>query len=243
MVLEDVVDPLDDYMASLEVPPGGQRIAGAQETLECTSRQSTGRATRCSLSVAARNRRYRRLQQLLEDTSEDRYFSDDMMQQRSPALFHFYLGQYAGLDGSTKPVVATAELTLSTFLIDTHQRSEMEARRVAEQATWGQFRALDEKLEQHRLQELYEVEQVEEEEEDEEQNEEQDKEYEDVVAVDAVDERREQLVEVMCIRFLTGKDEEYVNYAEIDEDEGLDDFVALQRDAEDRYFADGSDAS
>uniref|UniRef100_M4BCY8 CCD97-like C-terminal domain-containing protein n=1 Tax=Hyaloperonospora arabidopsidis (strain Emoy2) TaxID=559515 RepID=M4BCY8_HYAAE len=243
MVRGDVVDPLDDYMASLKVPPGDQLISVAQERLECTSRQSTGCGTSCSLSMAVKNRRYRRLQQLLEDTSEDRYFSDDMMQQRSPALFHFYLGQYSGLDGTTRPVVAKTELTLSTFLIDTHQRSEMEARRVAEQATWGQFIALNERLEQHRLQELYDVEHVEEEEEDEEQDEEQDKEYEDVVAVDAVDERREQLVEVMCIRFLTGKDDEYVNYAEIDEDEGLDDFEAMQRDAEDRYFADGTDAS
>ncbi|CAI5735203.1 unnamed protein product [Hyaloperonospora brassicae] len=243
MTREDPLDPLDAYMATLVSPASDPSTKSmAQARAECATRYSTGRGSH-SLTVAAKNRRYQRLQQLLKDTSEDHYFSDDMMQQRSPALFHFYLGQYVGIGGRTRPVAGTTELTLSTFLIDTHQRSEMEARRVAEQATWGQFSALNEKQERKRLQKLYEADNIEEEEEEEEEEQEekeQDFEQMDVAIADTVDERRQQLEEIMSIRFLNGADKEYVNYAEIDEDENLDDFVAVQRDAEDRYFAGGT---
>jgi hypothetical protein len=197
---------------------------------EARAERNAGLTTaRSGPSVAVKNRRYRRLQQLLaEETTdqEDQYFSDAMMQQRSPALFHFYLGQYLGLDRSTAP---TVDQTLSSFLMDTCQRSEMEKRRVAEQAGWGKFTAADERQEQERMQRLYE-EEGEEEEEDEEED-------EDPMAL-SVDERRQQLVEVMSARFLTGEDSEYVKYAEIDADETLDDYEEMQRDAEDRYFAD-----
>ncbi|GMF65482.1 unnamed protein product [Phytophthora lilii] len=229
---EEEVDSLDAYMASLGLPTGDEPLSMAQARAEQAASLS---APRGGGNAVVKNRRYRRLQQMLgsDSADEDRYFSDAMMQQRSPALFHFYLGQYLGLNrGATPAAVDNGEQTLSSFLMDTCQRSEMEARRVAEQDTWGKFRPADEKQEQSRIERLYEEDNVVEEEEDEEEEEE-----EEPNAI-SVDERRQQLVEIMSARFLNGEDGEYVNYAEIDADETLDDFDEIQRDAEDRYFAD-----
>ncbi|CAI5742408.1 unnamed protein product [Peronospora destructor] len=201
----------------------------AQARSECNTNRS---AVRNGVPVVVKNRRYRHLQQLLEDTSEDHFFSDAMMQQRSPALFHFYLGQYLGLDRQAVSPLDGAEHTLSSFLMDTCQRSEMEARRMAEQETWRHFIAADEKREHIRLQHLYEDYNIEEEEEE--------KEEEDATVI-PIDERRKELIQIMSTRFLNGEDGEYVNYVEIDADETLDDLDEMQRDAEDRYFADERD--
>ncbi|KAG1690591.1 hypothetical protein DVH05_027951 [Phytophthora capsici] len=190
----------------------------AQARAEHNASQSRVQSGR---SVTVKNRRYRRLQQLLDESEEGQYFSDSMMQQRSPALFHFHLGSTNGLEGR-------GDQTLSSFLMDTCQRKEMETRRVAEQETWGEFIPEDEKQEQNRLERLYEEDNIQEEEEEE--SEEED------VADFPIHERR-QPIEIMSSRFLDGKDHEYVNYTEIDADERLDDFDAIQRDAEDRYFA------
>ncbi|POM71876.1 Hypothetical protein PHPALM_11496 [Phytophthora palmivora] len=219
----DEEDSLDAYMASLELPSGDQRVSMAQARAEHNARHSVVQGER---DVVVKNRRYRRLQQLLKDASdEDQYFSDSMMQQRSPALFHFYLGQYLRTERAT--VRDNGGQTLSSFLMDTCQRNEMEARRVAEQETWGTFTAADEKQEQRRLDKLYEEDDIEEEEEEEEED----------TTMYSVDERRQQLIEVMSTRFLNGEDSEYVNYMEIDGNEALDDLDEMQRDAEDRYFS------
>ncbi|CAH0488428.1 unnamed protein product [Peronospora farinosa] len=227
------VDSLDAYMASLALPSSNQLMSMAQARAE----YNTNRSAVCNgVSVVVKNRRYRHLQQLLEeDISKNHFFSDAMMQQRSPALFHFYLGQYLGLDRRAKSSsLDETKHTLSSFLMDTCQRSEMEARRMAEQETWGHFIAADEEREQIRLQHLYADDNIEKEKEEEEGEE------EDAV-VFTTDERRKQLIQIMSTRFLHGEDGEYVNYAEIDADETLDDLVEMQRDAEDRYFADGRD--
>ncbi|CAI5727638.1 hypothetical protein KXD40_005649 [Peronospora effusa] len=231
---QESVDSLDAYMASLALPSSDQSMSMAQARAE----YNTNRSAVCNgVFVVVKNRRYRHLQQLLEeDISEDHFFSDAMMQQRSPALFHFYLGQYLGLDRRAKSSsLDETKQTLSSFLMDTCQRSEMEARRMAEQKTWGHFIAADEKREEIRLQHLYEDDNIEKEKEEEEEEE------EEGAAVFTTDERRKQLIQIMSTRFLDGEDGEYVNYAEIDADETLDDLVEMQRDAEDRYFADGRD--
>ncbi|KAG7382477.1 hypothetical protein PHYPSEUDO_004812 [Phytophthora pseudosyringae] len=223
------VDSMDVYMASLELPSGDQPLSMAQARTEHNAGLS---AVRGGVAVVVKNRRYLRLQQLLADAAEeDHYFSDSMMQQRSPALFHFYLGQYVGLDRSATPppLVDSGGQTLSAFLMDTCQRSEMETRRLAEQETWADFTAADEKQERSRLGRLFEQDNAEEEEEEEDEE-------EDATPY-TVEERRQQLVEVMSTRFLNGEDSEYVSYAEIDADERLDDLDEMQRDAEERYFA------
>ncbi|KAG7400309.1 hypothetical protein PHYBOEH_006249 [Phytophthora boehmeriae] len=230
MPVSEEVDSLDAYMASLELPSGNESTSMTQARPERGVSRSNSRG---GLSATVKNRRYRRLQQLLQSTegdADDRYFSDAMMQQRSPALFHFYLGQFTGMHKTAAAPADSETQSLSSFLIDTCQRSQLEARRVAEQETWGQFSAVDEKQEQSRLQRLYEDDgAVEEEEEEEEEEEDAD----DI----SVAERRQQLIEVMSTRFLQGDDGEYVDYAKIDADETLDDWEEMQRDAEDKYFA------
>ncbi|GLD96264.1 hypothetical protein PINS_up004947 [Pythium insidiosum] len=42
----------------------------------------------------------------------------------------------------------------------------------------------------------------------------------------------------MCERFLDGCDVGFADYSAIDRDEALDDVIEMERDAEDRYFAD-----
>lgn len=223
----DEVDSLDAYMASLTLPSGDPPLSITQAR--------TKRNTRCALvqtscKAVVKNRRYHRLQQLMQDPSDENYyFSDSMMQQRSPALFHFYLGQYLGRMENDSSFKGSTGQTFSSFLMDTCRRNEMEARRIKEQETWTTFVAMDEKQEQRRLRKLYEEDNAEEQEIEEEE--------EDETTLYTVDERRQQLIDVMRIRFLTGMDSEYVNYAEIDADEALDDLDEMQRDAEDRYFA------
>eukprot|EP00644_Phytophthora_capsici_P006695 jgi/Phyca11/504438/fgenesh2_kg.PHYCAscaffold_8_\ len=137
-------------MASLQLP-GDQAQSMAQARAEHNANRSRVQSER---SVTVKNRRYRRLQQLLDDSEEGQYFSDNMMQQRNPALFHLHLGQYLSLDRSTNALEGRDNQTLSSFLMDTCQRKEMETRRVAEQETWGKFTPEDEKQEQNRLERL-----------------------------------------------------------------------------------------
>lgn len=234
-------------------------------------------------SAVVKNRRYRRLQQLLQgekivqDPSQpgameanpaDWYFSDAMMQQRNPALFHFHLGQYlpaahaaaaaaehgpptASSSSSTgssgaEPLTTTSDTDelLSSFLLSTNDRREMEVRRALEQRTWGKFTAQDITDARAREKALYQhdSDEEEEEEEDESSSEDEKTKSDDTSAVPraetAVDiaERRQVLVDLMIQRFLQGSDHEYVDYREIDANAALDDLEQMQRDAEDAYF-------
>ncbi|RLN38295.1 hypothetical protein BBJ28_00019272 [Nothophytophthora sp. Chile5] len=247
-------DSLDAYMASLEIPDIDREAASMAHARAESPAVRAHAVPRSGGDAVVKNRRFRRLQQLLltseGDAEEDRYFSDTLMQQRSPALFHFYLGQYLGLDrGATDtraPPADSSMFSLSSFLLATSQRSEMEARRVAEQQTWGNFTSADDREAERRRRRLLEedndVEEDEETDDEEEGKEEKGGEEARNGAFKSLVERREQLIEAMSVRFLHGDDNEYVNYAEIDADEALDDLEQMQRDAEERYFAEGSEA-
>ncbi|TDH72846.1 hypothetical protein CCR75_000570 [Bremia lactucae] len=216
------MDPLDTYMASLKLPSGQNLETVTQEGGLHGARSLT---IHKGSSVVVKNRRYRRLKQLLKSTTEDdHYFSDRMMQQRNPALFHFYLGQYLGLHEDTTSAMEREGQQFSSFLLDTCQRKEMEVRRLKEQKMWESFNAVNERQEQKRIEKLYEDDIVEEEEE------------EDTTLL-SVDERRQQLIDIMSLNFLAGNDSCYVSYEAIDADESLDDYDEINRDAEDKYFA------
>lgn len=260
------IDPLDAYMASLELPDGGSQQmngpgTGAAGTSDADARQWRRARVTASNDVVVKNRRYRRLQQLLragdaapgasgsaqeKEEREDAYFSDAMMQQRSPALFHFYVGQYL-IDREEPPPSDTAPMpaeavSLSSFLMKTRERSEMETRRLAEQEGWGRYESRDDAAARKREARLFEEEEQEEEEEEDDSSseEEETKESEGGDYSKAsinIEERRRQLVEIMSARFLHGDDGEYINYAEVDADEALDDLDEMDRDAQDRYFA------
>ncbi|TYZ66455.1 hypothetical protein PybrP1_009988 [[Pythium] brassicae (nom. inval.)] len=237
-------DPLDAYMATLAVATN-DNVPSAWPAVR-------PRAARTSTQT--RNRRFRRLQQLLADGDDEHgnsggaYFSDAMMQQRSPALFHFHLGQYlpaaAAAAASVDPNASSVDeqLLLSTFLLRASDRGEMEARRAWEQRAWGAFVGRDEVDARRREKSLFQRDDVEEEEEDssdaDEVNSEKDegKESEERDAATSVDERRRILVDLMAHRFLHGSDHEFVDYAAIDGDAALDDLEQIQRDAEDAYF-------
>lgn len=250
MVDEVDVDPLDAYMATLDVGSADTREAPDAADWSA-ARHRSARAT----ATTTRNRRFRRLQQLLAredggaeggDDDGGGYFSDAMMQQRSPALFHFHLGQYLPAAAAAAPsssATPDAELLLSTFLLRASDRREMEARRAWEQRAWGAFVAQDEVHARAREKALFQRDDVEEEEddssdEDDDNDEEETKQSERDASADAVsiDERRQLLVDLMAQRFLHGSDHEYVDYAAIDGDEALDDLEQMQRDAEDAYF-------
>merc|ERR1719313_2498434 len=49
-------------------------------------------------------------------------------------------------------------------------------------------------------------------------------------------ERMAELVDYMVLRFVDGKDADFVDYASIDADAGLNDLEQISRDAEDKYF-------
>ncbi|RLN84886.1 hypothetical protein BBJ28_00015274 [Nothophytophthora sp. Chile5] len=247
---EEEEDSLDAYMASLEIPDIDRDAASMDHARAEPPVFRAHAVPRSGGDAVVKNRRFRRLQQLLlsseGDAEEDRYFSDAMMQQRSPALFHFYLGQYLALErGATDtraPPADSSMFSLSSFLLATSQRSEMEARRVAEQQAWGDFTSADDREAERRRRRLLEEDNDVEEDEETDDEEEKDGEEAGNGAVNSLAERREQLIEAMSVRFLHGEDSEYVNYAEIDADEALDDLEQMQRDAEERYFAEGSEA-
>lgn len=208
------IDPLDAYMATLGVT---------------ISRENTTAAARCcdglmpcvpAKAVTAKNRRLKRLQQLMQQQQTSSwYFSDSNMRERNPALYHFFVGQY--LDINTQEQCSNEYPNvgpLSTFLMQSADRSVMEARRVIEQETWGAFYSHDTRIHQDNI-------------EEEEEKEDEDTDDEDI------DTRRQQLIALMSQRFLNGDDADYVDYSVIDADEELDDMEQIERDAEDVYFA------
>lgn len=289
--MEEEIDPLDAYMASLELPSAAgasaspvlsaidwstarHRFHGVSREKESGDDDTQGTTS----SAVVKNRRYRRLQQLLqgekvvqdlsqpgamEVNPDDWYFSDAMMQQRNPALFHFHVGQY--LPGSAEAAAkATAssntqqtngnssnsdatspELLLSSFLLSTNDRREMETRRAFEQRSWGKFTGQDEKDARAREKALFQqdVEEEEKEEEDESSSDDEEETKQSEPRESATEqnalsiaERRQLLVDLMIQRFLQGSDHEYVDYAVIDSNSALDDLEQMQRDAEDAYF-------
>lgn len=198
-----------------------------------------------------KNRRYRRLQQLLlrdgdvigsEAMASDWYFSDAMMQQRSPALFHFHLGQYLRTDGTSASGNSGSRDTdprLSAFLLGTWERSEMERRRVSEQRAWKGFQGVDDAAAIRRESALWRQDgnqDTDNEEEDDDDETKDDGDLVNAIETTSIEDRRQQLVDVMARRFLDGCDHEYVQYDEIDTNEALDDWAQLEQDAEDAYF-------
>lgn len=259
--MDDAVDPLDAYMATLAIPETARAAADANTAWAQRGQASTADVQASEQQQEIRlikNRRYRRLQQLLllegdaigsANAVNDRYFSDAMMQQRSPALFHFHLGQYLPTDSSASASgnagsASDADPRLSAFLLGTWERSEMESRRVSEQRAWKGFQGVDDAAASRRKRALWRqdgnqaTDDEEEEEEDEEEEETKGRDSDLADAVDAmtIEDRRQQLIDVMARRFLDGCDHEYVQYDEIDTNEALDDWAQLEQDAEDAYF-------
>lgn len=174
------------------------------------------------LSAKCKNRRHAQLKRLVADGS---YFSDDAMRTRAPLLHQQYIGQYT-------PAATASAATLSD----------------------SAMQQLEEQQHQTRLQ-IAKAEQamVEEEQEtssDEESNTEQpvlkhpvdqhSQGSESCIDIPSADraQYREDFVELMQQRFLSGKDHEHVNYRDIDANVALDDDWATEADddAQEKYF-------
>lgn len=228
------MDPLDAFMATLVVDGAVETTVDAREVARTYRHHQLHRPAAEIMDVVARNRRYAKLQELLKvdaNSDDGAYFSDETMKQRNPALYHLHLGQYLNV-ASRQQTPRQDNLTLSSFLMETCERQTMEARRVAEQQRWGNYRSVDDTTGRDKDDD------EEEEEEDDDDNEEAKEGENDSTETDelSIDDRRAQLIELMSQRFLDGCDDNDVDYAAIDADERLDDFEQIQRDAEDQYF-------
>nr|CCA16444.1 conserved hypothetical protein [Albugo laibachii Nc14] len=201
------MDSLDAFMATLNIPD-----VQPLEPAPCHRKPSNA-----SLSDQnkTRNRRYRRLQQLLINDKEhfvdnQWYFSDQSMKEREPALYHLYVGQYIETNHKIQEqlykVADKQSLLLSSFLIDTYDRKELIQRRSCEERRWSMGQKQPGRNEN-------------------------DTEDEDKIA-----QRRQDLVDLMSQRYLDGLDHEYIDYEAIDADTALDDFIQQERDEQDAYF-------
>lgn len=181
-----------------------------------------------AVSATAKNRRHAQLKRLVADGS---YFSDDAMRDRAPLLHHEYVGQYAPAD-TAKPA------TLSDSVMQQLESQEHKKR----------------------LQKAREEQAMVEEEEESSSDDEQDAAaaHQIPVKVPAVSteadsqdlnassniplndraEYQEDFLQIMQHRFLSGKDHEHVDYADIDANPALDDDWAAQADgdAQEKYF-------
>ncbi|DAZ95000.1 TPA: hypothetical protein N0F65_000632 [Lagenidium giganteum] len=247
--MEADMDPLDAYMSTLEVPDDS---AQASNDADWASVRQNRQVRAVDPRIHAKNRRFQRLQQLLAaqaSAGSDWYFSDAAMQKRSPALFHFHLGQYMATQGPKPGGDSAPQMALSAFLLSTCDRQDMEARRQQEERTWGAYEAEDhaEEVKRRQLFALFQGHNVEEEEEkddeeaDDATSDEESKEADSRENVSIAD-RREELIDVMCRRFLDGLDIHDIDYDVIDNDESLDNWDQVERDAEDAYFDDSNSA-
>jgi hypothetical protein len=84
-------DPLDAYMAALP-PTAPQDATGLALADELRRRRALHAEAGGGVSVAVRNRRFVRMQQMLADG--DDFFSDEQMEERAPAVYHTMLGRH-----------------------------------------------------------------------------------------------------------------------------------------------------
>ncbi|KDO27665.1 hypothetical protein SPRG_07295 [Saprolegnia parasitica CBS 223.65] len=227
-------DPLDAYMRTLEAAPTIREPA-------TTARDFQRRLAPGGLDARIKNRRYCKLQELLR-TSD--YFSDENMERRSPSLFHFHLGRYIPPNTSARAEPAS----LSTFLMASMDKQALEARKEEEESTWGVMRqhrpapAKEPTMDKHpTFEEEFDSDSDDEAQDESMDGAEADPHGDDNDEMDemlSVADRRQQLIDVMCQRFLQGLDVGFTKYDEVDGSIAYDDFTALTRDAQDAYFDD-----
>ena len=177
------------------------------------------------VSATAKNRRHAQLNRLVADGS---YFSEDAMRNRAPLLHQHYIGQYA-------PAASATAATLSDSAM--HQLQEQE----------HQARLQKAKEEQAMVEEEDETSSDEEDSNQKpvskypsvssEQHDQNTAAYVDITPADRI-QYKEDFVQMMQQRFLSGKDHEHVNYPDIDANVALDDDWAAQadEDAQEKYF-------
>lgn len=167
-----------------------------------------------------KNRRFEAMQRLI---LEGEYFSVEEMKRRDPLLFEEMIGKYQ-TNEDVAEAVATADLSLSEVLLrhlqavqnnELYEQQQQQSRII--QASTEEFDSEDE-------------------DDDNEMDEEKECEKDDEEKLVLKNE----FVEIMQQRFLNGEDMEF-DYHKVDNNEDFDSLEMVNRDEEDRYFADSPD--
>ncbi|CAN8267207.1 unnamed protein product [Cochlearia groenlandica] len=213
-----------------------------------------------SKSVAVRNRRLAYMNKLV---SEGQYFSEDAMRDREPYLHHEYVGKFQ--DSMGRNMARPGERWSETLMrraeeatLVTRIREEQQRLGVAESDWVG-----NEKLEESEEEDEEEEEEEEEEEDEEEEEErpaeasssledatrdkdnngtsndrEQKNDKASLLPPEEMQDMMDQFTTIMQHKFLSGEDNQHLDYAKIDNDETLDDhwLREIGLDAEEKYF-------
>ncbi|XP_064622827.1 coiled-coil domain-containing protein 97-like isoform X2 [Lineus longissimus] len=169
----------------------------------------------------ATNIKNRRYQAMLKMTSEGTYFSEEEMKERDPLLYEQMVGQFITEEEANEEVerqMDKSDLRFSTILMKHMQWSETN--------------------------QLYKVQKDIEEGQEEESEEDDDEEDEQQVGdkaewVPSEGERRlmrQEFLDLMKERFMSGNDKLYFDYSTVDENSEYDDLEIREHDDEDEYF-------
>lgn len=209
-----------------------------------SSPATTAHASRGHLSTTAKNRRLAYMYRLEQ---QGEYFSETSMRDREPLIWHEHIGQYEGHPvPPANPPQQGGALGFADSLLRAHDEAQIRAR--LEQQLKDQECQLSE----------HESDSDAEQQQEQQQGEGSAPMQQDAavgfspsaqqlhgqppqqadMSTDAMRQRRQDLLDEMQSRFLSGMDGESVDYAAIDADSALDDAWAAQQaqDAEDAYF-------
>uniref|UniRef100_A0A1J3GVQ1 Coiled-coil domain-containing protein 97 n=2 Tax=Noccaea caerulescens TaxID=107243 RepID=A0A1J3GVQ1_NOCCA len=203
-----------------------------------------------SRCVAVRNRRLAYLNKLI---SEGQYFSEDAMRDREPYLHHEYVGKFQDLIGRN---MARPGERWSETLMRRGEEATLVARIREEQQRLGV--AESDWIGNEKMEEEEDEEEEEESEEEEEVkipteasssleearekkgrvNDREEKEARVKIRPEEMQEMMDEFTSMMQHKFLSGEDEQHLDYTKIDNDETLDDHWLRQigLDAEEKYF-------
>lgn len=188
-----------------------------------------------SRSKRIRNRRYKALQKLQQDTD---YFSEKQMMYRNPLLYEQLIGQYLTDDEiRERDAVDSKDLTFLGVILETVERNEMKETKYAQMMTEDQevseeFQETDNKRNFEKPKEKqwgsFDVPDAESANIPEKRNE---------LMINANERNllREEFFQEMYSSFIEGRDINF-DYNTVDNDEEYDDLQQMSQDAEDKYF-------
>lgn len=208
------------------------------------------RTPRGSLSTTTKNRRLAYMYQLQQQGD---YFSETTMREREPLIWHEHIGQFEGHPLPQTGAQQGSGLGFADSLLRAHDEAQIRARLEQQledeecQLSEHESDSDDEQQEQ-RKHEQAEADQAhqttrisqasrQKQHHHQQQGQPHQQQHADMSA-EAMRQRRQDFLDEMQTRFLSGKDDQNVDYAQIDADVGLDDAWAAQQaqDAEDAYF-------
>lgn len=219
--------------------------AAARSQQPAAADGASAKVARGSLSTTTKNRRLAYMYQLEQQGD---YFSETTMREREPLIWHEHIGQY---EGHPVPQTGTQQggaLGFADSLLRAHDEAQIRARLEQQledeecQVSEHESDSGDEQQEQQPMQ----VDQARrpavgggaaQQQQQQRHGQPQQQQQADMSA-EAMQQRRRDFLDEMQSRFLSGMDQQSVDYAVIDANVALDDAWAAQQaqDAEDAYF-------